>query len=183
MTPQAILIRLLVDCFSINEFVRLVTATKWLARLVDELPSLNVSVSEFFHAMVDLLDRRGLIGPALFDRLREERPNLRSKIDEAAALWPDRLDGAATQLAREPAHFERAPLIVGLIVMLGTLGLAWRWPGRALIFLGAVLVCIFTPWSALRRLIGLAVASLICGSGLVLAGALIEARKSKPQTS
>lgn len=93
------LARFLLAAFSVDELRRLVRYDPSLAVVSDELPGSLASAVVLVDALVDALNRHGLLGEALFDRLRAERPRRAAEIERLAAMWNG---GAAEGTAERP---------------------------------------------------------------------------------
>lgn len=80
ITPNARLQQLLEKLFDPSGLRLFLSTYTDYRPLVAELPDSPCALNQLSHAAVGALDRHGLINGALFDRLREQRPNQESRI-------------------------------------------------------------------------------------------------------
>lgn len=72
--------------------------------VANSLPGSHISATELAATTAEVLQNRGLIGPALFAAIRTERPNRASEVDTLEAEWarPPTLHEAAQHALRSP---------------------------------------------------------------------------------
>ncbi|MDC0675177.1 SEFIR domain-containing protein [Nannocystis radixulma] len=80
---------LLVSLMSADELRRFVAYGPHGARLSSSLPGSSVSLGVLTTELIALLERDGLLGPDLFERLRQDRPYRAKDIDSVARLWSE----------------------------------------------------------------------------------------------
>ncbi len=101
--PMEKLVALLLSLYSAEE-LRWLVRHRWPAALA-ELPGALASPRSVAEAVVDLLERKGLLDAEFFDVLREDRPRRAADIDGVAALCrvaPHATMVAAGPTARQP---------------------------------------------------------------------------------
>lgn len=92
----------LMAMFSAEELRRLLQFT-FGPEVTSELPAAHASLATLAYAVVEVLERRELVGEQLFAALRRERPRRRAEIDAVEALWADGAAAAAPVVELRPA--------------------------------------------------------------------------------
>lgn len=80
------LAQLLRSMYSAEELLRFVHLHFGI-EIANDLPSIHSSTVQLAYALTDVLEARGLIDRALFERLRSERPGWYREIDAVAQMW------------------------------------------------------------------------------------------------
>lgn len=85
--PREALMLFFRDAFTPRELLAWIECGPQGRETASELPSTDVPPATFAVEAVTLLERRGLIGPALFRSLHAARPSRKHQIDRIAATW------------------------------------------------------------------------------------------------